>query len=106
MGAHQLMMAGTGMVSDRQVPTVVLGSSAMTTTTKGRGHNRTAIQTNTIKHPLGTMATNEAVGLVIEETSQEDITPGSMKLGPVVNVTQNAQSCQTSRSAWRRRLHL
>ena len=100
------MMAGTGMVSGIWVPTMVLGGSAMMTTTKGRGHNRTAIQTATIKHPLGTMATNKAVGLVIEATSQEGITPVSMKLGLVVNVTQNAQSCQTLRSTWRKRLHL
>ena len=63
------MMAGTGTVSGRGVPTIVLGGSIMTTTTKGRGTNRTAIQTATIKHPLGTMDTNEAVGLVIEATS-------------------------------------
>ena len=66
-GEHQIMMAGTGMVSSRQVSTMVLGGSAMTTTAKGRGTNRTAIQTTTIKHPLGTMATNK-VGLVIEAT--------------------------------------
>ena len=93
-GEHQLMMAGTGMVSGRQVPT------------KGRGHNRTTTQTVIIKHSLATMATNKAVGLVIEVTSQEGITPGSMKLGQVVNVTQYAQSCQTLKSTWRRRLHL
>ena len=68
-GEHQLMMAGTGMVSGRWVPTMVLGGNAMTTTAKGRGHNRTTIQTAIIKHPLGTMDTNEAVGLVIEATS-------------------------------------
>ena len=105
-GERQLMMAETGMVNGGQVPTMVLGNSAMTTTTKGRGTNRTTIQIATIKHPLGTMDTNEAVGLVIEATSQEGVTPGSMKLGLVVNMIQNAQSCQTLRSAWRRRLHL
>ena len=31
------MVAGTGMVSGRWVPTMVLGSSAMTTTAKGEG---------------------------------------------------------------------
>ena len=87
MGEHQLIMAGPGMVSGRWVPTMVLGGSAMTTTPKGKVHNRTTIQIATIKHPLGTMATNEAIGLVIEATSQEGITPGSMKLGLVVNVT-------------------
>ena len=96
------MVAGTGMVSSEWVPTMVLGSSAMTTPAKGRGHNKTTIQTTTIKHPLGIMATNEVVGLVIEE----GIIPGSMKLGLVVNTTQNAQSCQILRSAWRRRLNL
>ena len=68
-GEHQLMMAGTGMVSGGWVPTMVLGRSAMTTTAKGRGTNRTTIQTTTIKHPLGTVDTNKAVGLVIEATS-------------------------------------
>ena len=63
------MVAGRGMVSGRWVPTMVLGSSTMTTTAKGRGYNRTTIQTATIKHPLGTMATNVTVGLVIEATS-------------------------------------
>ena len=69
MGEHQLMMAGIGMVISRWVPTMVLGGSAMTATTKGRRCNRTTTQTTTIKHPLGTMATNKAVGLVIEATS-------------------------------------
>ena len=87
-------------------PYIDLGDSAMTTTTKGRSHNRTVIQTATVKHPSGTMTTNKAVGLVIKATFWEGITPGSMKLGLVVNVTQSAQSCQTLSSAWRRRLHL
>ena len=36
---------------------------------KGRVTIRTAILTGTIKHPLGTMDTNIAVGLVIKATS-------------------------------------
>ena len=43
IGEHQLMMAGTGTVSGRWVPTMVLGGSAMTTTAKGRGTNRPTI---------------------------------------------------------------
>ena len=65
MGKHQLLMTGKGTISDRWVPTMVLSGSAMTTTSKGRETNRTAIQAATIKHPLGTMDTNEAVGLLI-----------------------------------------
>ena len=68
-GEHPLMMAGTGMVSGRWVPTIVSGGSAMTTTAEERGHNRTTTETATIKHPLGTMDTNEAMRLVIEATS-------------------------------------
>ena len=51
------------MVSGRLVPTMVLGSSAMTTTTEGRGTNRTTIHTTTIKHPLCTMPPTKQQGV-------------------------------------------
>ena len=47
MGEHLLMKEGTGMVSKGQVPTMVIGDTAMTTTAKGRNPMRTTKQTTT-----------------------------------------------------------
>ena len=107
MQEHPLMMERAETASGRQVSTMVMGGTPMPATITGRSPLRTTTQTVTIKHLSGTMATNRAVRMVqvTKATSQEGVTPGSMKLGLVVNVTQSAQSYLIL-STQRRRLHL
>ena len=94
------MMGLDGMVRGGWTFTIAIGSMLMTSTLDGMSPIRTAALTITIGQTLDTMDISWAVGMVQVPRLHlpGDLTPGCMRLSPVVSVTLSAQLCLTLRS--------
>ena len=87
---------------------MAIGGMPMAITTNRLSPIRTATQTITMGQLFDIIVTTRAVWLVQVQSIilPRGLMPGSMRLSPVVSVTQRAQLCLTLRHTWRKRLNL